>query len=317
MENDHREQASLLSKQVKKKHTILRTWAQANAVQAFRLYDRDIPDIPLHIDLYGKYLHLAAILKSGSEEQDRWIHEMAGAAARTLGIPSDHVFVKNKKKHGGQARHDPKQGGGIFTIEEGGLRFEINLSDYLDTGLFLDHRRTRSFIREIAGGSRVLNLFSYTGSFSVYAAHGGAMTTTSVDMSNTYSNWAGRNMEQNGFFIGKLHSIVTANVLDWMNIAVKKQNSFDIIICDPPTFSNSNKMSRPFSVQKDHPWLLQQCLKLLSREGLIVFSSNYRQFKFSERELAGLMHIEEITAETIPRDFAKRKPHHCWLLRPR
>ena len=309
----------LLSTQIKKRHAQLRTWARREGIHAFRLYDRNIPDIPLQIDIYGKYLHIAVILKSRNkteEEQQAWNLAMGQTVAATLGMGGENLFIKDRKKRGGHYEPDQNEPENFtLDIEEGGLLFEVNLSDYLDTGLFLDHRTTRSLVREIAGGRRVLNLFSYTGSFSVYAAHGGAMATTSIDMSNTYSNWAGRNMEKNGFLTGNLHKIVRANVVDWMKTAVKKQERFDLIVCDPPTFSNSNRMSQGFNVQRDHLWLIQDCLRLLSKDGLLIFSTNFRQFKLREKELRPIARIEEITNKTLPLDFAKRRPHRCWIIR--
>ena len=321
----------MLAKECKRRHNHLRKWAKQEGIQAFRLYDHEIPDIPLQIDIYGKYLHINAILNfrdKTDEEQKGWLITMAEAVARALGVAPEHLFIKNRKKSGGNyeavqgrlseladgAGHAGVKQSCILDVEEGGLLFEINLSDYLDQGLFLDHRNTRAFVRDIAEGARLLNLFSYTASFTVYAAQGGALTT-SVDMSNTYCNWAQRNMEKNNFIVGKLHTIIRANVLWWMDKAIKGANRFDIIVCDPPTFSNSNKMKTAFNVQGDHLWLIQNCLRLLAKNGLLIFSSNFRQFKLRERELKPLAYIEEITHKTIPRDFAKRKPHRCWIIR--
>lgn len=319
MDEKTADQAEMLMNRLKKRHQHLRKWAKRQDIQAFRLYDKDIPEVPLQIDIYGKYLHIAELLKfrdKDEKEQEEWTITMAEHAARALGIPEENVFIKTRRQQKGRNQYE-RFARERFTIEirEGGLEFEVNLSDYLDTGLFLDHRTTRSFVRDIADGSRMLNLFSYTGSFSVYAANGGAMSTTSVDMSNTYSEWAKRNLERNGFLTGNLHRLITANAVEWLNLAVERKDSYDLIVCDPPTFSNSKKMDGVFDVQKDQVWLIEQCLKLLTKKGVLIFSNNFRKFRLEDSELKkrGAL-IDEITNKTIPEDFAKRKPHRCWLI---
>jgi 23S rRNA (cytosine1962-C5)-methyltransferase len=312
------EQGDMLANRVKKRHQHLRKWAKREGVEAFRIYDKDIPEVPLQIDIYWKYLHIAELLKfqdKDEEQQELWTVYMAERAARALGIPEENVFIKNRRQQKGRNQYEKFARENFTTIiKEGGLEFEINLSDYLDTGLFLDHRVTRSFVRDIAAGSRMLNLFSYTGSFSVYAANGGAMSTLSVDMSNTYSSWAERNLERNGFPIGNLHRVVTANAVEWVEQAVSRGEQFDLIVCDPPTFSNSKKMEGVFDVQKDHPWLIESCVKLLSKRGALIFSNNFRRFKLYEDLVKKYALVDEITNKTIPDDFTKRKPHRCWLI---
>ncbi len=313
------EQAEILANRLKKKLTHLRKWAKREAVQAFRLYDKDIPEIPLEIDLYGKYLHIAELIKfreKNDAEQELWTIAMAEASARTLGIPEENVFIKSRKRQKGKNQYE-KFGRENFRIDivEGGLEFEINLSDYIDTGLFLDHRRTRSFVRDMAESARVLNLFAYTGSFSVYAAQGGAAGTTSVDMSQPYCQWAKRNLEKTGFITGNLHRIINANAVEWISQAVSRGEQYDLIICDPPTFSNSKKMDRVFDIQKDHVWLMENCLEILGRQGILLFSNNFRKFKLENRRLPTGSTIDEITNKTLPEDFAKRKPHRCWIIR--
>jgi 23S rRNA G2069 N7-methylase RlmK/C1962 C5-methylase RlmI len=312
------EQAEMLANRVKKRHQHLRKWAKREGVEAFRLYDKDIPEVPLQIDIYGKYLHIAELIKfkdKDEAQQELWTVHMAESAARALGIPDESVFIKTRRQQKGRNQYE-KFARDEFTavINEGGLEFEINLSDYLDTGLFLDHRTTRSFVRDIAEGARMLNLFSYTGSFSVYAANGGALSTTSVDMSNTYSAWAKRNLERNGFPTGNLHRLVTANAVEWIAGELERGERYDLIVCDPPTFSNSKKMEGVFDVQKDHPWLIETCVKLLSKRGAMIFSNNFRKFKLYEDLVKKYALVDEITNKTIPEDFARRRPHRCWLI---
>ena len=203
-------------------------------------------------------------------------------------------------------------------IEEGGLTFAVNFNDYLDTGIFLDHRITRSLVREHARGKRFfLNLFAYTGTATCYAADAGVEETVTVDLSNTYLDWAERNMEQNGF-VGPDHHYVRADVMSWIRDMRATRNRWDLIFCDPPTFSNSSKMGRrTWDVQRDHVELLVGLSRLLSREGEAIFSCNLRTFRPDTEELAraGVV-LTDITAQTIPEDFARnQRIHHCYLVR--
>jgi 23S rRNA (guanine2445-N2)-methyltransferase / 23S rRNA (guanine2069-N7)-methyltransferase len=205
----------------------------------------------------------------------------------------------------------------VGTVGEGGLLLEVNLSDYLDTGLFLDHRVTRSWVRDLARGTRFLNLFAYTGAVTVYAAAGGAASTTTIDLSTTYTEWAKRNLDRNGFS-GVAHRVVRADVLEWVSAARAGSARYDLIFCDPPTFSNSKRMSETWDVQRDHAALVLATSELLSPDGLLVFSCNRRKFVFDESLLtsAGLV-CEDVTASTIPKDFERRPGiHTCWTVRP-
>ncbi len=311
----------MLANRVKKRHQHLRKWAKREGVEAFRIYDKDIPEVPLQIDIYGKYLHIAELIKFKDKDefqQEKWTVLMAENAARALGIPEENVFIKTRRKQKGCNQYEKFARDGFTTVvHEGGLEFELNLTDYLDTGLFLDHRTTRSLVRDIAEGARMLNLFCYTGSFSVYAAHGGALSTTSVDMSNTYCAWAERNLERNGFPTGNLHRLVNANALEWLDQAVSRKDQYDLIVCDPPTFSNSKKMDGVLDIQKDHPRIIEQCVSLLSKRGILVFSNNFRRFKLYQDLLDKFALVDEITNKTIPEDFIKRKPHRCWIIQKR
>ena len=200
----------------------------------------------------------------------------------------------------------------FLLVEEGGLQFRVNLFDYLDTGLFLDHRPVRARVRELARGARFLNLFCYTGTASVYAAAGGARTTTSVDLSGTYLEWAAQNLALNGF-AGDAHALVQADCLQWLE---HERGEYDLIFVDPPTFSNS-KRAEDFDVQKEHARLLGLCAERLAFGGLIVFSNNYRRFKL-DAEVAERFEVRDIGAATIPFDFTRNsRIHQCYELQPR
>ncbi len=200
-------------------------------------------------------------------------------------------------------------------VTEGNCRFLVNLTDYLDTGLFLDHRSTRQLIQKMAAGTRFLNLFSYTGAVTVHALMGGAATTTSVDLSRTYLDWAKKNMALN-HFSSEDEELIQADCLAWIEeMQSKRAASFDLIFLDPPTFSNSKSMQGTFDVQRDHADLLRKVVKLLAPGGRLIFSNNLRQFKIDSASLAQLQ-IEEITRQTIPVDFERnRRIHNCWLIR--
>jgi 23S rRNA (guanine2445-N2)-methyltransferase / 23S rRNA (guanine2069-N7)-methyltransferase len=199
-------------------------------------------------------------------------------------------------------------------VEEGGLRFLVNFTDYLDTGLFLDHRQTRARIRELARGKRYLNLFCYTGAATVYAAAGDAASTTSVDMSRTYIDWARRNLSINGFQ-GSEHALVQGDCLAWL--ADERAGRFDLIFLDPPTFSNSKRMEREFDVQRDHVQLIRDALKLLAPDGLLLFSNNFRKFRLDGEALADL-DVRDVSRSTIPKDFERDpKAHRCYEIRRR
>ncbi len=311
------EQAQMFGNRIKKRHMHLWKWAKRTGVSCFRIYDRDIPEIPLTVDVYQQHLHIALILKYrnfSDEEMLLWTQAMADAARRALGIQEDRVFLKTRLQQKGHQQYEKvAQLSKILEVKENDLQFEINLSDYLDTGLFLDHRDTRVMVSQFALNCRFLNLFSYTGSFSVYAAAGGAASTLSVDLSNTYSDWASRNLALNGF-AGKLHRCESADVMAWLPLAVKEKQQFDLIVIDPPTFSNSKKMAGVFDIQRDHVTIINQSLKLLSKNGAIVFSNNFRKFKL-EKEKIDCKWIDDITNKSIPEDFKGKRPHWCWLIR--
>jgi 23S rRNA (guanine2445-N2)-methyltransferase / 23S rRNA (guanine2069-N7)-methyltransferase len=291
------------------------------------VYDADLPDYSVAIDVYGG---------AGPDEGRRWVHiaeyaapadiDVAKAAARlddvlaivpgVLGVVEDDVFLKVRERQRGTSQYGRVSRHGVTgRVAEGGLTFQVNFSDYLDTGLFLDHRLTRGMLREMAVEKRFLNLFAYTGSGTVYAAAGGATSTTTVDLSATYTEWAGRNMAANGF-TGPRHELVQADVLTWLEGAIARGERYDLVFCDPPTFSNSKRMRDSWDVQRDHAQLIARIGRVLAAGGTLVFSCNRRKFVLDTAALAeaGLA-VRDITASTIPRDF-ERTPgvHACWLV---
>jgi 23S rRNA G2069 N7-methylase RlmK/C1962 C5-methylase RlmI len=316
-------QAEYFRNRVAKNEKLLRRWARKEGVEALRLYDRDIPEVPLALDRYGDALLLALYERPYDKDpalEAEWLELMAAGAAEALGMAAESVFMKTRRRQRGEEQYERLgKAQAERVIVEAGLSFIVNLSDYLDTGLFLDHRPTRSMVRSQAAGKRVLNLFSYTGSFSVYAAAGGAREVTSVDLSNTYLAWAERNFAQNGIS-AQNHPLVRADALAFLAEAASRCQRWDLIVADPPTFSNSKAAERDFDVNEDWPELLRACLGVLEPRGSLYFSTNSRRLKWSA-ETAQALAAEslaegawkDISAATIPVDFRDPKSHRCWL----
>lgn len=308
------EQGELLSRRLAKLSRHLRRWPK-KGIHCYRLYDRDIPEIPLVIDRYHDYLHIADYERPHTRTPAQyadWLEHMCESARRTLEIPKGNVFVKHRTRQRGSTQHE-KVGDHRKTItaEEGGLHFEVNLSDYVDTGLFLDHRLTRQRVREEADGKRVLNLFCYTGAFSVYAAAGGAESTVSVDLSPTYLDWAERNFQLNDLRHPR-HQFVRSDALEFLRNQ-RRGDLFDLVVVDVPTFSNSKRTEDVWDVQRDHVELLTAIEATLSSEGVVYFSTNFRRFKFDVENLPGFA-IREISQKTVPEDFRNKRIHRCWRM---
>ncbi|HWR11400.1 MAG TPA: class I SAM-dependent methyltransferase [Rectinemataceae bacterium] len=312
-------QADYLSNRLLRNFRLLRKWARAEDIHALRLYDRDIPEIPLAVDLYGEgdgATLLIALYERPYEkdeaEESAWLDLMAQSAAKSLNVSPRRVHLKTRRKMKGLSQYDRGGDKKVFTVaRESGLFFRVNFSDYLDTGLFLDHRPARAILRRAAAGKRVLNLFSYTGSFSVYAAAGGAAEVVSVDLSNTYLSWSVENFKLNELS-EKVHTPVKADVMTFLKQASASGRTWDIIVADPPTFSNSTMTKEDFDVNRDWPALLAACAKVLAPAGTILFSTNSRQLKWDPALVE--LPWEDITEPSIPRDFRNRKIHRCWLL---
>ena len=326
---------------LRKNARLRRKWAKREGVSCYRVYDADLPDYSAAIDLYegcpqtpGRWLVIAEYAAPKTIDpalaQARMLDILA-IAPRILDVPAEHVHAKARMRSRGGSQYG-KQGAGkggpgeraniarrrLPLIEEGGLTFAVNFDDYLDVGIFLDHRVTRNLVREHAKQARrFLNLFAYTGTATCYAADGGVEETVTVDLSNTYLDWAERNMRQNGF-VGPQHHFVRDDVLAWIRDQRQTRNRWDLIFVDPPTFSNSSKMGRrTWDVQRDHVELLAGVSRLLAQGGHAIFSCNLRGFRPETRKLAraGVV-LEDITAQTIPEDFARnQKVHHCYIVR--
>jgi 23S rRNA G2069 N7-methylase RlmK/C1962 C5-methylase RlmI len=311
-----RRQAEYLGNRLAKNEKRLRAWARSEGVEALRLYDRDIPEVPLSVDRYGDALLLALYERPYEKDEDleeEWLEAMSRASAEALGVDPGRVFRRTRKRQRGSGQYERvADSKAEMIVREGGLSFIVNLSDYLDTGLFLDHRTTRAMVRAEAGGRDALNLFCYTGSFSVYAAAGGAASVTSVDLSNTYLEWAGRNLELN-HAPGSARTLARADVRSFLAASRERGKSWDLIVADPPTFSNS-KSAADFDVNEDWAALVSECLAVLRPGGSLYFSSNSRRLRWKPELLpvAG----EDISASTIPPDFRDAKAHRCWRFRP-
>jgi 23S rRNA G2069 N7-methylase RlmK/C1962 C5-methylase RlmI len=307
-------QAEMLAHRIAKVAPRLRAWAAQQEVDAYRVYDRDIPEIPLCCDVYGDTLHVAEVVDLRREAPGGRLARLASAAAGVLEIAPGAVFTKERRRQAGGSQYERLSEESVTrVVTERGLRFEVNLTDYLDTGLFLDHRVTRAKVRGMSSGLRVLNLFCYTGSFTVVAAAGGARSTTSVDLSRTYLDWAKKNLALNGL-AGPQHELVRADALALVR---DSRQTWDLIVCDPPTWSRSKGMQGTFDVQRDHGPLLEALCERLAPGGRILFSTNRRGFRL-EAEALPWARIEELTPGTIPRDFRDREVHRAfWIERGR
>ncbi len=310
------EKQQMFENRLRKMHKHFSKLARRQEVTCYRFYDHDLPEFPFAIEVYEDVVHAAEYKrKHGMEEEEHqnWLDECRNTIAKVLDTSSDNIYMKQRQRKAGRQGQYEKFGEEKVEkiVSEGGLNFIVNLTDYLDTGLFLDHRITRNMVREVCDGANVLNLFCYTGSFSVYAADGGAATVTSVDMSKTYINWAKRNMQYNKLYDEEQHHYIHADVLQF--ITELEPNTYDIIVCDPPTFSNSKRMEGTFDVQRDHVWLLKQMKRLLTPGGKLYFSNNYRGFKLAEDEISGLF-VQDITSATTPFDFKGKLHRSCFLL---
>jgi 23S rRNA (guanine2445-N2)-methyltransferase / 23S rRNA (guanine2069-N7)-methyltransferase len=296
----------------------LRVWRKRLAKQnitCYRLYDADLHEYNAAIDFYeGQWLVVSEYAPPKTiepEKAEQRLRDMLLALTELLGIEAEYIFLKQRAQQKGTAQYErmdyTRQ---MQLVRENGLMFYVNFLDFLDTGIFLDHRLTRQLIREWAQGKDFLNLFAYTGTASVYAAAGGAKATTTLDASNTYLEWAQKNMAQNGF-PGPEHRYIRDNCLNWLQFS---RQSYDLIFLDPPTFSNSKTYGTAFSVLTDHAGLIRSCMKLLRPDGKLIFSNNFRSFILDE-EIETAYKVKNITKQTIPFDFERNpKIHHCFII---
>lgn len=308
---DH-EQATLFESRLIKRAKHLRRWPTKRGITCFRLYERDIPELPFVVDRYEDCLHITEYERPHDRSAGRhasWLELMKKTAGKALDVPIQRVFMKTRLKSKGNQYHKIGDSQKRFTVEEDGLKFLVNLSDYVDTGLFLDHRNTRKMVRDVAHGKHFLNLFAYTGSFSVYAAAGGAATTTTVDWSRTYLDWAQDNLALNRFE-GNDHQCIACDAMEFLE---SNRQTFDLAVVDPPTYSNRKGVEEDWDVQTQHAELLNRLAERLSPGAWVYFSTNFRRFKLDEASL-NRYSIREISQQTVPEDFRNRRIHRCWLL---
>lgn len=290
--------------------------AKRLGISCFRVYDHDLPEFPFCVELYNDKIYIAEYKRNHSLTEaahEEWLTNSLKVVTQVFLQPRENIYLKLRQRKPGKLGQYQKQETAQQEIEvdENGLKFIVNLSDYLDTGLFLDHRTTRQMVKEIAKEKRVLNLFAYTGSFSVYAAAGGAAEVITVDLSNTYLKWAKKNMELNDFLDDAKYKFVQADVLQYLKTIPK--HYFDIIIMDPPTFSNSQRMKSVLDIQRDHSELINDCLTGLKSDGQLYFSTNNRSFVLESDKIQSLL-IKDITKPTTPFDFEGKLFRRCYLI---
>ena len=303
-------QAEMLAQRVLKNFKHLRKSFEKAQIGAFRLYDWDIPEIRAVVDWYEGHLLVAEYARRQTDDLPDWLPTMAAAVAHVLDIPEDHVVLK--RRHTGAGVRYKKLGthGERFVVRERDLRFWVNLSDHIDTGLFPDHRETRQMVRERARDADFLNLFAYTGAFTCAAAMGSARTTTTVDLSNTYLTWAQENLGLNTR-PGPQHTFVREDALRFLEHAAQAGRRWTLAVVDPPSFSASRGMTSDFDVLRDHRRLLVAALAVLAPGAELFFSTNHQRF-VPELEDLPVASIREITARTVPADYRNKQVHRCW-----
>lgn len=314
-------QSEMFANRLRKNLKKLSNWIKHDSIHCYRIYDADLPEYAVAIDIYQGEQTWANVQEYEAPKTidpvkaNQRLTAVLREISNVLKIPAEHVFLKIRRKQKNTGQYEKQGDAGHFHIvEENGCKFWVNFEDYLDTGLFLDHRPVRLLIQQQAKGKRFLNLFSYTGTATVHAVIGGAISSVTVDMSNTYLDWAKRNFDLNG--ISGNHKLVRADCLQWLTqyAQAKQKPQFDLIFLDPPTFSNSKKMDVVFDIQKDHVQLIHKAANLLARDGILYFSTNFRRFKMNNQELADLS-IEDISNSMIPKDFERdAKIHYCWKI---
>ena len=298
--------------------------ARRQQIQCYRIYDRDLTEFPLSIDLYADkaYVSIYAKKSADPDQEDQWPDEKVATCfeviSQVTGVAPSEIYLKKRSKmshrSSGAQYERVDQEGHFFTVEESGLKFRVNLSDYLDTGLYLDHRTTRQMVRAEAAGKNVLNLFCYTGSFSVYAAAGEALSVTSVDLSNTYLDWAAENFRFNRLLTPSTkhkYPFIQADVKAYLKTL--KPASFDLVVMDPPTFSNSKKMKDILDIQRDHVEMIIDVLHALTKGGVLYFSTNYTRFILDQDNIPATK-ITDITKRTTPFDFEGKLKRWCYLI---
>lgn len=313
---DGEDKSSPFANCIRKNYRHLRKWAKRTQTDCFRIYDREIHNYPLAIDFYaGRYcIHYFSRRDQGEPSQEL-IQEVEKALKMIFNASPEAIYWRTRSKSKLSRQYEKAANSkDFFTVLEYGVRFKVNLVDYLDTGLFLDHRETRKLVASISKDKRVLNLFAYTCAFSVHAAASGSSFTKSVDMSNTYTAWGCDNFLLNSLSL-KNNQVVRADCLKFLDEEMRTGNRYEIIIIDPPTISRSKKMDQLFDIQVDYIPLISKALKLLSDDGVIFFSTNSRKFAFDSNQFNSCT-IVNISNKTIPIDFHDPKIHQCWKITP-
>jgi 23S rRNA (cytosine1962-C5)-methyltransferase len=310
------EKALMFSNRLSKVFRHISKQAKRQSISCYRIYDHDLPEFPFCIEMYGRWLYVAEYRRNHHMEEaahEQWLEDCKVIMCEITGVNGDSILLRTRQRKTGrqdqyQKLDDEQQ---FIEVEEQGLKFNINLTDYLDTGLFLDHRITRSRVRAEATGKRVLNLFCYTGSFSVYAAAGGASEIFSVDLSRTYLKWATGNMELNKLYDVARHHYLQEDVKQYLEDI--PEDFFDLVIMDPPTFSNSKRMKDFLDIQRDHPQLINQVLRGMKPGGILYFSTNFSRFQMLTDSIGGAT-IKDITRSTTPFDFQGKLNRYCFLI---
>ncbi len=326
----HAERAQMFHNRLLKNQRSLSKWASKNGIECFRLYDADMPEFSLAVDVYTNlnnqqvWFHVQEYAAPKSVDKAASMERLREALAVLVefgqshfGLKTDQIVIKRREMQKGTKQYERQNSSGdVFMVQEYQARFLVNLKDYLDTGLFLDHRPMRKWVSQNAKDKRFLNLFCYTASVTVHAALGGARQSVSVDMSKTYLAWAKDNFELNGIERSK-HALVQADCVDWLKAQsvspVNHNSQFDLIFLDPPSFSNSKRMEGVLDIQRDHVELIECCMRLLSSKGQLVFSNNLRKFRLDEA-LLDRYQVQNFSKHSLDKDFERRPDiHQCWL----
>lgn len=312
---DDEDKSSPIKNRIRKNYRHLRKWAIRTKTNCFRIYNRDIKEYPIVIDYYdGRFcVQYFSSNRDQDEASDNLQAEINEILRALYGVLPNLIYWRSRIKRKRLEQYEKKgEKSKFFTVFEYGVPFKVNLENYLDTGLFLDHRETRQMVAALSKNKRLLNLFAYTSSFSVHAALAGAAFTKSVDLSNTYTEWSRENLKLNAL-PSKTNEVVRADCLKFVTEEVHMRTSYDLIVIDPPTVSRSKKMDGMFDIQKDYPFLISKSQKLLSPGGIIFFSTNSRKFSLDPSLFPKCL-IKEISEKTIPIDFRRKNIHRCWQI---
>lgn len=312
--------AQMVCNRIKKNLKKRTKYAKKKNTNCYRVYDADMPEYAVAIDIYGPWVHVQEYAPPKSVDADKAqnrLRDVLDAIPVALNVPRERIALKQRQVQKGKRQYEKQDGQQQFMeVQEGNCRFYVNMTDYLDTGLFLDHRPIRTELENLAKNKDFLNLFSYTCTASVHAAVGGARTTTSVDMSQTYLNWGRKNLTLNGLD-ERYHHFIQADCMQWLKDAQNEKQRFDVIFMDPPSFSNSKRMMGVLDVQRDHIELIERAAALLRPGGILIFSNNFKRFKL-DYDALNQFAVKDISAQTIPEDFARHsKIHHCFEISPK